>query len=57
MRSFAIRLWMGLWFNWWLILILQDRSPTGLATEVYAHTTQGDKLRALLVDLHVWKGK
>ncbi|GAB7325194.1 hypothetical protein MBLNU13_g09269t2 [Cladosporium sp. NU13] len=33
-----------------------DRSPTGLATEVYAHTQPGDKLRALLVDLHVWKG-
>lgn len=36
--------------------IPQDRSPTGLATEVYAHTQPGDKLRALLVDLHVWKG-
>lgn len=30
--------------------------PTGLATEVYANTQQGDRLRALLVDLHVWNG-
>ncbi|KAM0722925.1 hypothetical protein Q7P37_001123 [Cladosporium fusiforme] len=34
-----------------------DRYPTGLATEVYTHTAPGDKLRALIVDLHVWKGQ
>ena len=35
----------------------QDRYPTGLATELYARTPPGDKLRSLIVDLHVWKGK
>jgi hypothetical protein len=35
----------------------QQRYPTGLANEVYSHTVHGDRLRALLVDLRVWKGK
>lgn len=33
-----------------------ERFPTGLAGEVYTYTQTGDKLRALIVDLHVWLG-
>jgi hypothetical protein len=35
----------------------QDRYPTGIATEVYNYTAPGDKLRSLVVDLHVWRGE
>lgn len=31
--------------------------PTGLATEVWASTVENDKLRTLLIDLHIWVGK
>ena len=31
-----------------------EHFPTGLAGGVYAYTQAGDKLRALIVDLHVW---
>ena len=34
-----------------------DRFPSGVATEVYEYTEQGDRLRRLIVDLHVWFGK
>ncbi len=30
--------------------------PTGIAGEVYGGTEQGDKLRKLIVDTHVWRG-
>lgn len=30
---------------------------TGIASEVYQYTQPDDKLRQLLVDLHVWKGQ
>lgn len=33
-----------------------DRYPTGIASEVYQFTPAGDKLRKLLVDVHVRKG-
>ena len=33
-----------------------DRYPTGIASEVYPFTSTGDKLRKLIVDVHVWKG-
>ena len=33
-----------------------DRYPTGIASEVYQFTSEGDNLRELLVDVHVWKG-
>ncbi|KAK5168059.1 uncharacterized protein LTR77_006627 [Saxophila tyrrhenica] len=36
--------------------IAADRYPTGIASDVYAHTSSGDKLRKLIVDFHVWKG-
>ena len=31
--------------------------PTGMATEVYESTEPHDKLRRLIVDLHVWMGR
>ncbi|KAI5369602.1 hypothetical protein Slin15195_G004770 [Septoria linicola] len=34
-----------------------DRYPTDLATEVWESTSEGDRLRKLIVDLHVWKGQ
>lgn len=34
-----------------------DRFPSGVATEVYEFTQAGDRLRRLIVDLHVWFGK
>lgn len=34
-----------------------ERFPTGIASEVYLYTAPGDKLRELLVDLHVWVGQ
>ena len=34
-----------------------DRYPTGIASEVYQYTAGGDRLRELLVDVHVWKGR
>lgn len=34
-----------------------ERFPTGIASEVYTYTSQGDKLRELIVDLHVWMGE
>lgn len=34
-----------------------DRYPTGIASDVYQYTQPGDKLRQLLVDLHVWRGQ
>ncbi len=33
-----------------------DTYPTGIATEIYEHTQIGDKLRKLIIDVHVWKG-
>ena len=33
-----------------------DRYPTGIASEVYTYTEPGDKLRQVIVDVHVWKG-
>ena len=33
-----------------------DRYPTGIAGEVYQYTQPGDKLRQLIVDVHVRKG-
>lgn len=32
-----------------------ERFPTGIAGEVYTFTKPADKLRCLVVDLHVWK--
>lgn len=34
-----------------------ERFPSGIASDVYEYTTEGDKLRKLIVDLHVWFGK
>lgn len=34
-----------------------ERFPTGIAKEVYEGTLPGDKLRELIVDLHVWMGE
>lgn len=34
-----------------------ERFPTGIAGEVYTYTEPGDKLRCLVVDLHVWMGE
>lgn len=31
--------------------------PTGLASEIWSSTEESDKLRTLLVDLHIWVGK
>ncbi|PPJ53391.1 hypothetical protein CBER1_01002 [Cercospora berteroae] len=36
---------------------LSDRFPTDLAAEVWEHTTWGNNLRKVIVDLHVWKGQ
>ena len=33
-----------------------DSWPTGLANEVYNYTSPGDRLRKLIVDIHVWRG-
>ena len=38
-------------------MTISDRYPTGIAGKVSAHTAAGNNLRALLVNLHVWKGK
>lgn len=35
----------------------EEEYPTGLATDVYQHTVPGDRLRRLIVDFHVWKGR
>lgn len=35
----------------------EDWYPTGVASEVYPHTREGDMLRKLIVDLHVLKGE
>ncbi|CZT24558.1 uncharacterized protein RCC_10283 [Ramularia collo-cygni] len=35
----------------------EEEYPTGLAADVYRHTSPGDKLRRLIVDFHVWKGQ
>ncbi|KAF2211435.1 hypothetical protein CERZMDRAFT_98320 [Cercospora zeae-maydis SCOH1-5] len=36
---------------------ISDRYPTDLAAEVWEHTTWGDNLRKVIIDLHVWKGQ
>lgn len=38
-------------------MLQEDRYPTSIAAEVYSQTAPSDKLRSLIVDLHVWKGK
>ena len=38
-------------------MVISDRYPTGIASEVYQFTPTGDNLRELLVDVHVWKGR
>ncbi|CAK4033519.1 Hypothetical predicted protein [Lecanosticta acicola] len=35
----------------------EQHYPTGLANEVWTGTKTGDKLRKLIVDLHIWVGK
>lgn len=34
-----------------------ERYPTGLASDVYQYTGREDRLRKLIVDLHVWIGE
>ena len=38
-------------------MIEVDRYPTGIASEVYDLTKDGDELRKLLTDIHVWRGQ
>lgn len=38
-------------------MMISDRYPTGIASEVYQWTPAGNNLRSLLVDIHVWKGR